>query len=123
VNASDRISEGDLARVEREVMADYQDVFETERKIFILKLSAKFVLHTISATGAVGILFLGGWLVLHGRSDVGTVTASLTGLTRIEGPWRELMSFFRNASTVRVKYAMLVRAFTGGESAGGRAPG
>jgi hypothetical protein len=35
-DASDRISEGDLARVEREVMADYQDVFETERKIFIL---------------------------------------------------------------------------------------
>ena len=122
-DASDRISEGDLARVEREVMTDFQDVFETERKIFLLKLSAKFVLHAISVAGAVGILFLGGWLVLHGRSDVGTVTASLTGLTRIEGPWRELVSFFRNASTVRVKYAMLVRAFTGGESAGGRAPG
>jgi hypothetical protein len=46
-----------------------------------------------------GPLFLGGWLVLKGRSDVGTVVASLTGLTRIEGPWRDLVSFFRTAST------------------------
>jgi ABC-type bacteriocin/lantibiotic exporter with double-glycine peptidase domain len=57
-----------------------------------------------------GPLFLGGWLVLKGRSDVGTVVASLTGLTRIEGPWRDLVSFFRTASTVRVKHEMLVHA-------------
>jgi hypothetical protein len=41
---------------------------------------------------------------------VGTVVASLTGLTRIDRPWRELVSFFRSASTVRVQYAMLVQA-------------
>ena len=115
-DASDRISESDLGRVEPEVVADFRDVFETECRIFRLKLSSKFALNAISGTGAVGILFLGGWLVLNGRSDVGTVMASLTGLARIDGPWRELVGFFRNASTVRVKYAMLVRAMTVRES-------
>jgi ABC-type bacteriocin/lantibiotic exporter with double-glycine peptidase domain len=109
-DASDRISVSDLARVEAEVLADFDAVFETRRHIFLLKLSSKFALGAISAVGKVGILFLGGWLVLEGRSDVGTVVASLTGLTRIEGPWRDLVSFFRGASTVRVKYAMLERA-------------
>ena len=109
-DASDRISASDLARVEDDVLADFRDVFETRRRIFFLKLSSKFALGGISAVGKVGILFLGGWLVLRGRSDVGTVVASLTGLTRIEGPWRDLVSFFRTASTVRVKYAMLVHA-------------
>ena len=61
----------------------------------------------LSALGVVGALFLGGWLVLHGRSDVGTVVASLTGLSRIEGPWRDLVAFFLTASTIRVKFAML----------------
>jgi hypothetical protein len=42
--------------------------------------------------------------------DVGTVVASLTGFTRIEGPWRDLVSFFRTASTVQVKHEMLVHA-------------
>jgi ABC-type bacteriocin/lantibiotic exporter with double-glycine peptidase domain len=109
-DASDRISESDLKRVEDEVVADFRDAFETRRRIFVLKLSSKFVLSAISVTGAVGILFLGGWLVLNGRTDVGTVVASLTGLTRLERPWRDLVSFFRTASTVRVQYAMLVRA-------------
>jgi ABC-type bacteriocin/lantibiotic exporter with double-glycine peptidase domain len=109
-DASDRISESDLARIDDAVAADFREVFETRRKIFLLKLSSKFALSAISVTGTVGILFLGGWLVLNDRSDVGTVVASLMGLSRIEGPWRELVSFFRNASTVRVKYAMLVRS-------------
>jgi ABC-type bacteriocin/lantibiotic exporter with double-glycine peptidase domain len=109
-DASDRIAESDLKRVEDAVVGDFQGAFETRRKIFLLKLSSKFALSAISVTGAVGILFLGGWLVLNGRTDVGTVVASLTGLTRLERPWRELVSFFRSASTVRVQYAMLVQA-------------
>jgi ABC-type bacteriocin/lantibiotic exporter with double-glycine peptidase domain len=108
--ASDRISESDLTRVKDAVGADFRGAFETRRKILFLKLSSKFALSAISVAGAVGILFLGGWLVLHGRTEVGTVVASLTGLTRIDRPWRELVSFFRSASTVRVQYAMLVQA-------------
>ena len=106
-DASDRISDSDLARVEDAVVADFRDVFETRRRIYLLKLSSKFALSVLSALGVVGVLFLGGWLVLHGRSDVGTVVASLTGLSRIEGPWRDLVAFFRTASTIRVKFAML----------------
>jgi ABC-type bacteriocin/lantibiotic exporter with double-glycine peptidase domain len=109
-DASDRISKSDLARVEDEIMADFRDVFATRCRVFFLKLSSKFALAAISALGKVGILFLGGWFVLDDRSDVGTVVASLTGLTRIEGPWRDLVSFFRTASTVQVKYEMLVHA-------------
>ena len=84
-DASDRISDSDLKRMEEAVIADFRDIFETRRRIFLLKLSSKFALSAISAVGTVGILFLGGWLVLQGRSDVGTVVASVTGLTRIEG--------------------------------------
>ena len=85
-DASDRISASDLARVEDEVLADFRAVYETRRRIFLLKLSSKFALGAISALGKVGILFLGGWLVLEGRSDVGTVVASLTGLDPDRGP-------------------------------------
>lgn len=65
---------------------------------------------SISALGKVGVLFLGGGRVLNSQSDVGIVVASLSGLQRIDGPWRDLVAFFRNASTVRVQYEMLVRA-------------
>jgi len=109
-DASDRISDSDLRRIEEEISTDFNEVFAARRRVFMLKLSTKFALNSISLAGTVGILFLGGWLVLEGQSDVGTVVASMFGLKRIEGPWRELVAFFRNASTVRVKYAMLVDA-------------
>jgi len=118
--ASDRISEADLQAIDQAVNEDFREVYETRKKIFALKLSSKLALQVISAAGIFGILLVGGLLVLDGRSDIGTVVASLTGLKRLEGPWRELIAFFRNASTVRVKYEMLVRslmprAVTGGD--------
>ncbi len=91
---------------------DFRQVYETRKKIFVLKLTSKLALQVISAMGVFGILLLGGLLVLDGRTDVGTVVASLTGLARLEGPWRELIAFFRSASTVRVKYEMLVKSLT-----------
>jgi ABC-type bacteriocin/lantibiotic exporter with double-glycine peptidase domain len=109
-DASDRIGGGDLGRLDNAVLRDFHNVFETRRTIFGLKLSSKFALGALNALGKVSILFLGGWFVLRGESDVGTVVASLTGLGRIEGPWRDLVTFYRTASTVRVKYAMLLPA-------------
>ena len=109
-DVSDRIGGGNITRIDDAVLADFQDVFETRRAIFGLKLSSKFALGVLSAFGKLGILFLGGWFVLQGATDVGTVVASLTGLSRIEGPWRDLVAFYRTASTVRVKYAMLLPA-------------
>ena len=109
-NVSSRISTERSSEAEPEIRAGFQAIFATRRQIFALKLSSKLALAAISAAGKVGILFLGGWLVLDGRSDVGTVVASLSGLARIEGPWRDLVSFFRAASTVRVKYTMLLPA-------------
>jgi ABC-type bacteriocin/lantibiotic exporter with double-glycine peptidase domain len=109
-DASDRISESDMRAIDEAVTEDFRQVYETRRKIFVLKLTSKLALQVISALGVFGILLLGGLLVLDGRTDVGTVVASLTGLARLEGPWRELIAFFRSASTVRVKYEMLVKS-------------
>ena len=38
--------------------------------------------------------------------------AALAGLARIEGPWRELVAFYRQASTMRVSYELVMRAVT-----------
>ena len=67
-DASDRISESEMTRVEDAVVADFQDAFESRRKIFFPSCRP-LALSALSAAGAVGILFY-GWLVLNGRSDV-----------------------------------------------------
>jgi ABC-type bacteriocin/lantibiotic exporter with double-glycine peptidase domain len=111
-DASRRIAGPDASGVREAVVADFRSIYRTRRRVFGLKLSSKFALAVIRALGMIGILFVGGLMVIDGRSDVGTVVASLSGLSRIDGPWRDLVSFFRSASTVRVKYAMLLPAIT-----------
>jgi ABC-type bacteriocin/lantibiotic exporter with double-glycine peptidase domain len=108
--ATDRIAKSDLLEIEASVITDFDAIYQARRRIFFLKLSTKFALSVISAGGTVGILLLGGLLVLRGEADIGTVVASVSGLARIEGPWREVVAFFRNASTVQVNYAMIVEA-------------
>ncbi|HWK63516.1 MAG TPA: ABC transporter transmembrane domain-containing protein [Rhizobiaceae bacterium] len=109
-DASDRISAGELTAVDPMVARDFERIFAVRCRMFFLKQFVKLVLRSISAVGAVCLLFLGGWLVITGQTDVGTVVASLTGLTRIEGPWRELIGFFRGASTTQVQFGMLLKA-------------
>lgn len=109
-DVSARTSEADVTRIEDEILQDFHDIYVTRRRTFLLKLTSKLAMSAISGIGMVGILFLGGLLVLEGRSDVGTIVASITGLARIQAPWRELISFFRMASTMRVKFVMIFDA-------------
>lgn len=71
-----------------------------------LKFTLKFVLNLLHHFAAIGVLFFGGLAVIEGRIGVGTVVAFLSGLHQIETPWRELVAFFRQASAMRVSYAM-----------------
>ncbi len=49
----------------------------------------------------------GGWLVLRGETNVGTIVAALTGMSRIDRPWKNLVKFYRSLGTVLVRYGLL----------------
>lgn len=92
------------------IHADFDAIYDARRGIFVWKLSTKFLLSALAAGGTVGILVLGGWLVIEGRSDVGTVVAASLALSRLQQPWTQLVAFYRSVSAVRVKAAMLREA-------------
>jgi len=107
---SDQIGGGDLTRIDDVVLTDVQDVFETRRAIFGLKLSSKFAPQRTERRRQAGHL-VSGWLVrLAGRHrrrhGGGEPDRSRPDRT----PWRDLVAFYRTASTVRVKYTMLLPA-------------
>lgn len=114
--ASSTLTAGDLAAVEA-MPADFDEIYDTRRRIFIWKLSTKFILSALNAAGTVGILLLGGSLVIQGRTDVGTVVAATLGLARLQQPWTQLVAFYRDASAVRVKFDLLRDALPAERSA------
>jgi len=105
--STDQIVAQDIEGEKQAVLDDFDRIFETRRRMFIWKLSTKFVLSAINGAGTVAVLALGGWLVLKGRTDVGTVVAATIGLGRIQGPTAFLIAFYRQVSATRVKFELL----------------
>jgi ABC-type bacteriocin/lantibiotic exporter with double-glycine peptidase domain len=105
--STDEITARGLAKLDEDVLRDFDEIFETRRSIFIWKLSTKFLLSAISGIGTVGVLALGGALVIADKTDVGTVVAATIGLGRIQGPTGFLIAFYRQVSATRVKYELL----------------
>jgi ABC-type bacteriocin/lantibiotic exporter with double-glycine peptidase domain len=105
--AADRTVDPAHPLSEAAILEVFDDVFHTRQRIHIRKLSSKAALNALAALGVVGILVLGGWLVLRGETDVGTVVVALTGMTRIDRPWKNLVKFYRSLSMVMVRYGLL----------------
>ncbi len=105
--ATDKIVHQDVVEVQQAVLDDFDQIYETRRVMFVWKLSTKFVLSTINGMGTVAVLLLGGWLVIEGRTDVGTVVAATIGLGRLTAPTAFLIAFYRQVSATRVKYELL----------------
>lgn len=104
---SDRIDADVAESIKQSVLDDFDRIYTTRRRMFIWKLSTKFVLSAINGAATVAVLLLGGMLVLEGRTDVGTVVAATLGLSRLQGPTAFLIAFYRQVSATRVKFDLL----------------
>jgi hypothetical protein len=52
----------------------------------------------------------GGRLVVHRQTEVGTVVAFLSGLSRISDPWGDLVNWFRDLTVTGTKYGLISSA-------------
>jgi ABC-type multidrug transport system fused ATPase/permease subunit len=69
-----------------------------------------FLMNFMRQLGICGILGLGGWFVVNGQTEVGTVVAFLSGLAEINDPWGDLVTWFRNMRVASAKYRLIVEA-------------
>ncbi len=104
---TDKIATSDLQQVEAEVLEDFDRIYGVRKTMFQWKLSTKFLLSSINGAGTVAVLMLGGWYVIDGQTDVGTVVAATLGLSRLQGPTAFLIAFYRQVSANRVKFDLL----------------
>lgn len=100
------ITAEDISAARQSILEDFDRIYDARRRIFLWKLSTKFVLSALNGVGMAAVLLIGGLLVLDGRGDVGTVVAATAGLGRIQQPWRLLIGFYRNLATTTVQYEL-----------------
>lgn len=57
--------------------------------------------------GYAGIFALGGYYVITGKTQIGTVVAFVSGLSKINDPWGDLVNWYRDLRVTQVKYALI----------------
>jgi ABC-type bacteriocin/lantibiotic exporter with double-glycine peptidase domain len=86
------------------------DVYRLNMEIIRRKFSMNFLMNLLHHFGIIGILAVGGWLLLHGKTEAGTIVAFISGLNRMNDPWGALVNYFRDLTNTGLKYQMIAAA-------------
>lgn len=109
VDNADKAERSD--EVPDEFNATVSDMFKSKMSALHIKFVMKLLRNFINHLGPLSILVVGGWFVMQGRTELGTIVAFLSGFEKISGPWSELIGFYRQLSNAKMKYRMLIDAF------------
>ncbi|QGY05593.1 ABC transporter ATP-binding protein [Methylobacterium mesophilicum SR1.6/6] len=85
-------------------------VFRLNMGIFKLKFSMNFLMNLLHHSGVALSLGVGGYLVVNGRTELGTVVAFAAGLKQLNDPWKRLVDWFRELRVTQAKYGLLRQA-------------
>jgi ABC-type bacteriocin/lantibiotic exporter with double-glycine peptidase domain len=83
------------------------EIYRLNMQIYRRKFSMNFGMNLLHHLGIIGVLVVGGWLVMRGRTELGTIVASISGLNRVNDPWGDLVNYFRDLTNARVKYQLI----------------
>jgi ABC-type multidrug transport system fused ATPase/permease subunit len=78
--------------------------------VYRLKFGSRALTNGANSIAVAAILFIGGWMVFGGRTEIGIVVAFLSGFDKIIEPSRQLTAFFRSLSSVRVQADLIAQA-------------
>lgn len=104
-----------------------EQIFGLNMDIYRLKYSMNLVMNLMYYLSVTATFCAGGWMVLEGRIEVGTVVAMVGGFAKLNDPWGDVVNWAREYSVVSVKYGLfreaaswLAGASVGGEPSDGK---
>jgi len=90
--------------------AKVNHIFRLNMGIFKLKFTMNFLMNLMHHLGVATVLGVGGWYAAQGRIEVGTVVAFVSGLAKVNDPWRDVVAWYREMSAVDMRYQLVAHA-------------
>ena len=90
-----------------EIGKAFEAIYGVRLRVFKLKFGLKFLVSGLQSVGVFALLFVGGIMVLNGKTEIGIVVAFISGLGRVLDPWRELIAFVRSTSAAKVQFDLI----------------
>jgi len=85
-------------------------VFSLNMGIYRIKYSMNLLMNLMHYFAVAVALGVGGWFVVQGEIEVGTVVAVVSGLGKLNDPWGDLVNWGRELSVDSVKYRLFADA-------------
>jgi hypothetical protein len=90
-----------------EISKAFEAIYGIRLHVFKLKFGLKLLVSGLQSGGVFALLFVGGIMVLNGKTEIGIVVAFISGLDRVIDPWRELIAFVRSTSAAKVQFDLI----------------
>jgi ABC-type multidrug transport system fused ATPase/permease subunit len=87
-----------------------EQAFALDMGIFKLKFTMNFLMNICTHLQIVSALLVGGWWVFIQHLEIGGVVAFISGITRLNDPWGDLVNYFRDVTVTQIKYRLLADA-------------
>jgi ABC-type bacteriocin/lantibiotic exporter with double-glycine peptidase domain len=84
-----------------------KEIFVLNVSVYKLKFAMNFLMNILTHSGITAIFALGGYYIIKGDTELGTVVAFVSGLARINDPWGDLVNWFRDLRMTQAKYELV----------------
>ena len=97
-------------------------VFKLNIGVYRLKYGMNFLMNFCHQLGIAAILGIGGWFVVLGKIQIGTVVAFISGLATVKDPWDDLATWFQTMMVTGARYTLMRQTLEGAREAPGENP-
>lgn len=84
-----------------------EHIYRLRLRFTRIKHGAKQLNNLINHLGPLSVLMMGGYMVIQGQTELGTIVAFISGYERMTDPARSLLNFYRNLSLMRIQYQLV----------------
>jgi putative ABC transport system ATP-binding protein len=102
----------DTSQLERaRFSARLGEIFVVRYQIYRKKFFIKFMNNFIQQMGPFFFYSIGGYLVINGGLEIGTLVAAIAAHKDLGAPWKELLGFYQRQQDARIKYDTVISQF------------
>ena len=87
------------------------EIFDVRYQIYRKKFFIKFLNNFIQQLGPFFFYSIGGYLVITGGLEIGTLVAAIAAHKDLGAPWKELLGFYQRQQDARIKYETVITQF------------
>ena len=99
----------------RWVLTDFTNqldgMFDLRYRIYNLKFLIKLLNNFIQQLGPFFFFSIGGYFVLQGELEIGTLVAAIAAHKDLASPWKELLAYYEMQADIQVKYEQVIAQF------------